>query len=146
MCCLLARLSFTAGLTNFFKHKKRMLFLIGVLAFAGLRLSHGCTSVLVGRDASVNGTAWVGQSNDGEGAGDARLVWVPARTWPAGSMRPVIDYQDYPRYVGKERGVPAYYPSELLPQPTTSLVIGEIPQVLDRCSCCWISHGIAGTV
>merc|ERR1711981_654109 len=47
---------------------------------------------------------------------------------PAGSMRPVIDYEDYPRYVGHERGVEAYYPSKILPNVTKN-IIGWIPQV-----------------
>ena len=54
-----------------------------------LPAAFGCTSIIVGPGASADGTAWVGQSDDGEGAGDHRLVWVPPMHWPAGSMRPV---------------------------------------------------------
>ena len=64
----------------------------------------------------------------GEGAGDARLVYVPPMDWPAGSQRPVFDYEDYPRYVGRERRIPAYYPSAKLPN-TTKNIMGHIPQV-----------------
>jgi dipeptidase len=100
--------------------------LAALLTFADPAL--GCTSIMVGPDASKDGTAWVGQSDVGEGAGDARLVWVPPMDWPAGSKRPVIDYEDYPRYVGTERRVPAYYPSKQLPNKTAN-VIGYMPQV-----------------
>jgi len=93
-----------------------------------LQVAFGCTSIIVGPDASADGTAWVGQSDDGEGAGDHRLVWVPPMHWPAGSMRPVIDYEDYPRYVGTERKIPDYFPSAQLPNATQN-IIGHIAQV-----------------
>lgn len=88
----------------------------------------GCTSIVVGPEASEDGRGWVGQSDDGEGAGDRRLVYVPPMDFPEGSMRPIIDYGDYPRYVGYERGVEAYYPSDVLPNRTRN-VIGYVPQV-----------------
>ena len=86
-----------------------------------------CTSIMVGPGASADGTAWVGQSDDGEGAGDARLVWVPPMDWPAGSQRPVLDYEDYPRYVGSERQVPAYFPSARLPNKTANVIGHSTP-------------------
>ena len=49
-------------------------------------------------------------------------------TWPAGSLRPIVDYGDWPRYVGTERQVPPYYPTAALPNATTN-VIGHIAQV-----------------
>ena len=91
-------------------------------------VSEACTSILIGPGATADGTVWVGQSDDGEGAGDARMVWVPAMDWPAGSERPVFDYEDFPRYVGRERRVEAYYPSASLPNETENR-IGSIPQV-----------------
>ena len=84
--------------------------------------------MMVGPEATVDGSIWVGQSDDGEGGGDTRLVKVPARSWPAGSQRPIVDYGDFPRYVGKERGIEAYYPSSALPHVTKN-VIGHIPEV-----------------
>merc|ERR1712216_579132 len=86
------------------------------------------TSMMAGPGATTDGTAWVGQSDDGEGAADQRLVKIPAMDWPEGAMRPVIDYEDYPRYVGTERRVEAYYPSAILPNKTKN-IIGYIPQV-----------------
>lgn len=98
------------------------------LALALVPASRACTSILLGPGATDDGTVWVGQSDDGEGAGDARVVYVPAASYPAGAMRPVFDYEDYPRYVGTERKIPAYYPSSALPNATGN-VIGYVPQV-----------------
>ena len=55
-------------------------------------------------------------------------VYVPPLDWPPGALRPVINYGNFPRYVGKERRVPAYYPTALLPNATQNL-IGQMPQV-----------------
>ena len=55
-------------------------------------------------------------------------VYVPPLDWPPGALRPVINYGNFPRYVGKERRVPAYYPTALLPNATQNL-IGHLPQV-----------------
>jgi len=55
-------------------------------------------------------------------------VYVPPLDWPPGALRPVINYGNFPRYVGKERRVPAYYPTALLPNATQNL-IGHMPQV-----------------
>ena len=55
-------------------------------------------------------------------------VYVPPLDWPPGALRPVINYGNFPRYVGKERRVPAYYPTALLPNATQNL-IGKLPQV-----------------
>jgi len=90
-----------------------------VLTFALLiATTDACTSVMIGPEATSDGSVWVGQSDDGEGDGDSRLVKVAAKTWPAGSMRPIVDYGSFPRYVGKERGIEAYYPSADLPNVT----------------------------
>jgi len=85
-----------------------------------------CTSLMVGPGATKDGSVWVGQSNDGEGAGDTRLVKIPAKDWPVGSMRAIIDYGNFPRYVGHQREVPFYFPGKL---NETKNVIGSIPQV-----------------
>jgi hypothetical protein len=65
-----------------------------------------------------------------QGDGDARLVKIPAQDWAPGSMRPIVDYGSFPRYVGRERGVAFYEPGNtaLLPNATQN-VIGHIPQV-----------------
>ena len=56
-------------------------------------VSLGCTSVIIGPGATSDGTVWVGQSDDGEGAGDARIAWVPPMDWEEGSLRPIFDYE-----------------------------------------------------
>ena len=83
-----------------------------------------CTSVMAGPEATVDGSVWVGQSDDGEGADDERMVYVPAQEWPRNAKRPVYDYGSYPRIVDTQRKVPAYYPSKLVPNKTS--VIGYI--------------------
>ena len=43
-------------------------------------------------------------SNDGEGVTDPRLVRVPARDWPEGSLRAIYpNPEDYPRVVSTDR-------------------------------------------
>lgn len=98
------------------------------LMASALKSSFACTSFLIGPESTADGVPIVAQSDDGEGAGDPRLVYVPPMDWPPGSLRPVVDYGDFPRYVGKERCVPAYYPSALLPNATHNL-LGHIQQV-----------------
>ena len=66
-------------------------------------------------------------SDDGESGSDARLVLVPAADHSPGSVRDIFyDTEDFPRYVGKGRGIPAYYPSG---DQKDSIPIGQIPQV-----------------
>ena len=108
--------------------KNSMKIFTALFLFASIRDSESCTSILIGPDASEDGMGFVGQSDDGEGAGDRRLVYVSPQTHAAGDKRPIIDYSDFPRYVGYERKVPEYYPSEQLPNETKN-IIGYIPQV-----------------
>jgi len=93
-----------------------------------IRDSFACTSIVVGPDASEDGRGFVGQSDDGEGAGDRRLVWIPPATHPEGALRPIVNYGDFPRYVGTERNVSDYFPSAHTPKETKN-VIGYVPQV-----------------
>ena len=76
--------------------------LLACVAFFPAKV-YGCTSTMAGPEATADGSVWVGQSDDGEGADDSRLVWVPPMDWPSGSQRPIIDYGVFPRYVGTER-------------------------------------------
>jgi dipeptidase len=102
--------------------------LLSCLVFTLAGTASACTSLLIGPDATATGEPIVAQSDDGEGAGDPRLVYVPPLDWPANSPRPVIDYGDFPRYIGTERRVPAYFPTAKLPNVTNNL-LGHIPQV-----------------
>lgn len=87
--------------------------------------SHACTVFIVGKDASADGSVMVTHSNDGEFTTDPRLVKVPSKK--GGKTRPVyFSPEDYPRYVGTERGVREYYPKE---NQTSFEPIGSIPQV-----------------
>jgi len=83
-----------------------------------------CTTMLVGKDASVDGSVIVAHSDDDE-LGDQRIVYVPAKDYPEGSKRPVYPYgAAYPRYVGKSRG--AAYDIEGYPETEP---LGYIDQV-----------------
>lgn len=86
-----------------------------------------CTVFIVGKNATTDGSVLVSHSNDGEFKTDPRLVKVSARDWPEGSLRPVFfSPEDYPRYVGTDRGVPEYYPKSN--DDTPFRPIGYIPQ------------------
>jgi len=94
-----------------------------------------CTTLLVTKGASEDGSVMVGHSDDSE-LFDQRLVYVPAADHPPGALRPVYydasalgdrpEYHSYElnRYVGTDRG-PVYINPDL-PQ---SIPLGYIPQV-----------------
>merc|ERR1719235_3167060 len=65
------------------------------------RASLACTSIGVGKDASASGYPMVTHSDDsGPETTDIRLIRVPRRKWPAGSMRPLYVWPSgYPRVV-----------------------------------------------
>ena len=87
-----------------------------------------CTTLIVGKKASVDGSVMCTHSDDGEANPDSRLVKVPASDHAEGSTRPIYyDTEDYPRFVG-DRGVDAYLPKNN-PGATPSVAIGSIPQV-----------------
>lgn len=86
-----------------------------------------CTVFIVGKEASTDGSVMVTHSNDGEFETDPRLVKVPARDIAEGEKRPIyFSPENYPRYVGTERGIEEYFPKygQESFQP-----IGNIPQV-----------------
>ncbi|MBU4394064.1 MAG: C69 family dipeptidase [Proteobacteria bacterium] len=94
-----------------------------------------CTTLLVTKEASKDGSVMVGHSDDSE-LFDQRLVQVPAADHKPGSLRPVYydasamgdkpQYHTYElrRYVGTDRG-PVYDE----PDRPQSIPLGYIPQV-----------------
>ena len=98
-------------------------------------LVQACTTMLVTKGASSDGSVFVAHSDDSE-LFDQRLVYVPAADHKPGEMRPVFydasslgDRQKYHgytlrRYVGQERG-PVYDE----PDQPQSIPLGYIPQV-----------------
>jgi len=90
----------------------------------------GCTTIIAGKKATVDGSVMATHSNDGEGSSDPRLVYVPARDHAPGAQRPVFFApENYPRYVGSARGdIPAYKPEASLNQSAFT-PIGQIPEV-----------------
>ena len=94
-----------------------------------------CTTMLITKGASADGSVMVAHSDDSE-LFDQRLVYVPAADHAPGSMRPIYydasslgdrpQYHSYllRRYVGTDRG-PVYVDPNL-PQ---SIPLGYIPQV-----------------
>ena len=95
-----------------------------------LEFVQSCTVFIVGKDASKDGSVLVSHSNDGEFETDPRLVKVPAQDFPSNSTRPVFySPENYPRYVGYDRGVPEYYPNSSSSAMSIFSPIGHIPQV-----------------
>jgi len=109
------------------------------VVFLGILLSAGvvqaCTTMLVTKGATVDGSVFVAHSDDSE-LFDQRLAYVPAADHEPGEMRPVYydaaslgdrpQYHGYTlrRYVGEDRG-PVYVD----PQQPQSIPLGYIPQV-----------------
>eukprot|EP00933_Yihiella_yeosuensis_P035412 TRINITY_DN28964_c0_g1_i1.p1 TRINITY_DN28964_c0_g1~~TRINITY_DN28964_c0_g1_i1.p1 ORF type:complete len:659 (-),score=105.04 TRINITY_DN28964_c0_g1_i1:235-2211(-) len=91
-------------------------------------ISHACTIVAVGKDASATGAPMVTHSDDsGPTTTDIRFVRVPRRRWEKGSMRPLYVWQiPYPRVVSSKLKTPEY---EAVQGQKESIPIGEIPQV-----------------
>ena len=74
-------------------------------------LLQACTTTLAGKATTTDGSVLLSHTADGGGGLDARLVYVPAMDHPDGSKRSVFySPENYPRYVGKERNIEAYYP------------------------------------
>jgi dipeptidase len=100
-----------------------------------LDAAQACTTMLVTKGASTDGSVIVAHSDDSE-MFDPRLAYVPAADHKPGSLRPVYydasslgdrpDYHGYllRRYVGTERG-PVY----VAPDFPQSIPLGYIPQV-----------------
>mmetsp|Transcript_91102 Transcript_91102/g.253664 ORF Transcript_91102/g.253664 Transcript_91102/m.253664 type:complete len:663 (+) Transcript_91102:71-2059(+) len=99
----------------------------GAIAFSQAYRALACTIVAVGRDASASGSPIVSHTDDsGTDTTDVRLVRVPRRAWPPGSVRPLYNWADgYPRVVNADRA--AEYAPVGGQQETSALAY--IPQV-----------------
>lgn len=96
-------------------------------------LASACTTFVVGKKATADGSVMCTHTNDGGGTTDPRLVRVPSRDYPEDSLRPVYaSPESYPRYVGYDRNASEYYPENCLAGKSRCGVftpIGYIPQV-----------------
>jgi len=89
----------------------RALLLVFAL-FLGLAAVRACSSITVGKKASVDGSVMTSYTDDCIDC-DFRLGRVPRRRFDKGDKRPVYPvYFTYPRYVGYERG-DVFHPSKL---------------------------------
>ena len=94
----------------------------------------GCTTYVIGRKATADGSVMCSHTNDGGGNTDPRLIRIPARDYSVGSERPVFaSPESYPRYVGYDRNASEYYPENCLPGSSSGCnafkPMGYIPQV-----------------
>ena len=96
-----------------------------VLLFCSSSVVHGCSTVLVGKDASFDGKVMTSHSDDGEGRNDPRIMYVPPGDIP--SKAPVYPDVGYPRYVGYDRG-PDYFPTSNSPCCTHPIGHVHVPK------------------
>jgi len=109
---------------NSMKRGLAMILCIAVFLVSCYSLVSACTTMLIGKNATIDGSIIVAHSDDDE-LGDQRIVYVPAKDHKPGSKRPVYPYNvSYPRYVGKDRGL-AY---DISSYPATK-PLGYIDQV-----------------
>ena len=78
---------------------RSLLFCRVVLLWSLWSLGEACTIIAVGKDASATGYPMVSHSDDsGPSTTDVRLVRVPRRKWPKGSVRKLYEWRiPYPR-------------------------------------------------
>jgi len=106
-----------------------IILMIGDTRHQNSRTAQACTVYAVGKKASADGSTMVSHSNDGEFDTDPRLVKVPGVYYDDrnATRRPVFfSPESYPRYVGTDRGIPEYYPTDSNQEPFEPL--GYIPQ------------------
>lgn len=106
-----------------------------IFSFINFFPAQACTTMLITKGASDDGSVFVAHSDDSE-LFDQRLVYVPAADHEPGSFRPVYydasslgdkpEYHAYTlrRYVGADRG-----PTYVDPNQPQSIMLGTIPQV-----------------
>ena len=117
--------------------KTKSVFMSVALSVVCLAASNAeaCTTTIVTKGASADGSAYVTHSNDSFSS-DPSIVYVPAKDHPAGAMRKVYpsaiawddlpEYECYsnPRLVAPERAEAYAYPGKKHTKP-----MGEIPEV-----------------
>jgi dipeptidase len=103
------------------------LFIAPIFLFFFTDASVACTTILVTKGATEDGSVFISHSDDDE-LGDQRIIYVPAADYDPGSKRPV--YYDYccfevstVRYIGASRG-PGYDTPGIKTEP-----VGYIDQV-----------------
>ena len=97
---------------------------VAFLLLLGSNVASACTAYAAGKDATTDGSVMVSHSDDGAGASDSRVSYVPAADHAPGSVRPIWpDVEDWPRFVGAQRGK-TYDTTQAPTKP-----IGSIPQV-----------------
>ncbi|MBU0672754.1 MAG: C69 family dipeptidase [Candidatus Margulisbacteria bacterium] len=106
---------------------KRLMVLV-LLAMFSINSVSACTTMIVGKGATVDGSIIVAHSDDDE-LMDQRIVYVPAMDHAPGSKRPVYYDPDAfggknVRYVGSSRG-----PGYVDPSRPASKPLGYIPQI-----------------
>jgi len=115
--------------------KKKVLtsLLLGVFAFT-VNSAEACTTTIVTKGASADGSVLVSHSNDSYSS-DPNIIFVPAKDHPAGAMRAVYpsaiawdelpDYNCYesPRLVAPERAPGYNHPDKKQTKP-----LGQIPE------------------
>ena len=95
-----------------------------LLIFSFIHFSDACTTILVTKGASADGSMMVSHTDDNEFA-DQRIVYVPAGSYGKNYSRPVFGSNcNYPRIVNKSRA-PAYN----TPGHKGTIPVGYIEQV-----------------
>ena len=114
---------------------KKIIIFVSAFILAACAAAQACTTMLVTKGASADGSVFVAHSDDSE-LFDPRLVYVPAADHEPGEKRPVYydaaalgskpKYHSYAlhRYVGDDRG-----PTYVDPSKPQSIPLGYIPQV-----------------
>ena len=110
-----------------------LIFTLIIITSCLVALNHACTTFVIGKAATKDGSVICAHTNDGEGKTDPRLVKIPSQDFPEGSQRPIwASPENYPRYVGYDRKAPQYYPEncEAGASACQSFTpLGYIPQV-----------------
>lgn len=99
----------------------------------------GCTSIIVGKGATIDGSAITSHANDCEDC-DWRVVYVPARDHAPGATRTIYDavWSQYPRLVDPGRSSAYTADGEI----THSTVLGTVPQVQHTFALWEASYGL----